>query len=133
MASRPTYSIYLHHTLLSSNEERCDKAISNVQLAMRMASEDVNACEISRAWRVVIYQDVHISYGDPNPHYTFFGFSCVNGDRSPEELHRERWFVHAYVDENQNVVGVHYGKSTKRRRRNLGTLEMREVSGPFDI
>ncbi|KJA23165.1 hypothetical protein HYPSUDRAFT_201710 [Hypholoma sublateritium FD-334 SS-4] len=48
MASRPTYSIYLHHTLLSSNEERRDKAISNVQLAMRMASEDVNACEISR-------------------------------------------------------------------------------------
>lgn len=73
-------------------------------------------------------QDVHISYGDPNPHYTFFGFSRVNGDRSPEELYRERWFVHAYVDGNRNVVGVRYGKSTKRRRRNLGTLEMREVS-----
>ena len=49
-----TYTIYIHKTMLSSNEERRELAISNVQIAMQMASECVKACEISRTWRVVL-------------------------------------------------------------------------------
>lgn len=74
-------------------------------------------------------QDVHTSFCEPAEHYTLFGFSRVANDLTPQERFRERWFIHAYVDENRQVVRVHHGRSTKNRyRRVLSPLDMREVS-----
>lgn len=54
----------------------------------------------------------------------------MNGDISQVvERYRERWFLHAYVDENERVTNIRYGKSTKnRRRRDLSAAYMTKLS-----
>ena len=73
--------------------------------------------------------DVHSSRSEERQHYTILGFSSLDNANTPEERFRQRWIIHALVDEDRNVVDFKFLKSKRNQtRRILGLLEMIEVA-----
>ena len=73
--------------------------------------------------------DVHSSRSEERQHYTILGFSSLDNADSRDGLFRQRWIIHALVDENRHVVDHKFFKSKRNRnRRTLGVLDMKEVS-----